>query len=204
MIKLELFGVVGEDFNAASVSAALREGGDVNVVINSGGGYASEGAAIHSQLVAHKGKVMVDIIGIAASAASLLAMAGDTITMHDGAVLMIHDPMNITIGNSADHAKTIEELEVIAKAYAAIYGKRAGITEKAARAIMRAETWYDGDAAVKAGFATKTSSKPATAWASFDYNKYAKPMAGASAVKAGWRKAFMNMQAHDRAFVIRG
>lgn len=204
MTVLELFGVVGEDFDAGTVSAALRDGGDFRVIINSGGGYASEGAAIHAQLAAHPGKIVVDIIGIAASAASLIAMAGHSITMSDGAVLMIHDPMNITIGNSDDHAKTIGQLEAYATAYAKVYGARAGITAKAARAIMRAETWYDGEQAVAAGFATGTSRKQAQPWASFDYKKYNQPTAGAGAVRAGWKRAAMNVAAHRRAFVVEG
>lgn len=170
-MSLNLFGVVGEDFTSASVAAALTGAGDLTVRINSGGGYAHEGAAIHALLTAHPGNVDVEIIGIAASAASLIAMAGKTITMADGAVLMIHDPLNITVGNSADHAKTIEELESYARAYARIYAKRSGKTEVEARAVMKAETWLDGDQAVKAGFATSTNARAGVPWASFDYGK---------------------------------
>jgi ATP-dependent protease ClpP protease subunit len=88
------------------VAQALAENGegDVKVRINSGGGIATEGMAIYSLLKAHPGKVAMAIDGVAASAASLIAMAGDVRTMRDGAMMMIHDPATITVGN-ATHAR---------------------------------------------------------------------------------------------------
>lgn len=177
--EVTLAGTVGVDwfddgFTHAEVVAALaRMSGNITVRVNSGGGIASEGAAIYATLSTYDGDVAIIIEGIAASAASLLVMAGTTITMADGAVLMIHDPMNITIGNSADHAKTIDELEAYATAYAKVYAKRSGMTPEAAREIMRAETWYDGDAAVAAGFADASGSSKAKAIAAYDYRAYA-------------------------------
>ena len=171
-MRLDLFGVVGEDFTPATVRAALPYSGEVTVDINSGGGFAADGVAIYNLLRDHPGKVTVNVIGIAASAASLIAMAGDTITMADGAVMMIHDPLQITIGNSADHAKTIEELEAYANAYARIYSRRAGISEHTARSVMKAETWFDGPQAVAARFATATGSAKARAYATYEYDRY--------------------------------
>lgn len=177
--ELTLTGTVGDDwfgdgFTHADIVAALAGlEGDIKVRLNSGGGIASEGAAIYSTLSTYDGDVAMVIEGIAASAASLIAMAGDTITMSDGAVLMIHDPMNITIGNSADHAKTIEELEAYAKAYARIYAKRSGKSADDCREIMKAETWFDGDQAVEAGFADEAGSSKAKPVAAYDYRAYA-------------------------------
>jgi ATP-dependent protease ClpP protease subunit len=187
MKTIELHGVVGDDFTAASVSRALPASGPVRVLLNSGGGIAAEGAAIHAILSAHPGDIHVDVIGIAASAASLLAMAGKRITMRAGSVMMIHDPMNITVGNSADHAKTIEELEVYARASARVYAGRARISEAKAREIMVAETWYDGPQAVAAGFADAVDSAAAAPFASYGYDKYhhaARAMAVAQRVAA--------------------
>lgn len=167
-MRLDLFGVVGEDFTPASVRKALPAVGDITVAINSGGGIAADGSAIYNILAAHRGKVNVEIIGIAASAASLIAMAGHTITMLDGSILMIHEPSNITVGDSAAHQKTVEQLEAHAVAYAKVYGKRAGITEAAARTIMKAETWYSPDEAVAAGFATAVADRRAVPFASVD------------------------------------
>lgn len=172
MKKIDLFGTVGENFSPTTVRYALPASGDVTVDINSGGGFAADGVAIFNILRDHPGKITVNILGIAASAASLIAMAGDSIVMADGAVIMIHDPMQFTIGNSADHAKTIEELEAYASAYAKVYAKRAGISEARARSIMVAETWYDGPQAVAAGFATATGSATAKAYALYDYANY--------------------------------
>lgn len=172
MKRLDFFGVVGEDFTPSTVRASLPSSGDITVHLNSGGGFAADGVAIYNLLRDHPGKVTIDVIGIAASAASLIAMAGDTITMSDGSVMMIHDPMNITIGNSADHAKTIEELEAYAMAYARIYARRAGIGERTARQVMKAESWFDGPQAVTAGFATATGSTKARAYAIYDYDRY--------------------------------
>lgn len=178
--ELVLSGTVGaewfeDSFTHGDVVAALaRLEGDITVRINSGGGIASEGAAIYSTLTTYDGAVSVVVEGIAASAASLIAMAGDTITMAAGALMMIHDPLNITFGDSAAHAKTIEELEAYAISYARIYAKRAGISVDEARAIMREVTWMDGEAAVAAGFADNSSADKAKPVAAYDYRTYAK------------------------------
>lgn len=184
MTTIELFGVVGEDFTAASVSRSLPPSSPVKVLLNSGGGYAAEGAAIHALLSQHNGRVDVDIIGIAASAASLIAMAGKRITMRAGSVLMIHDPLQITIGNSADHQKTIEELESYARAYAKVYAARAKITEARAREYMLAESWFDGPEAVAAGFADATDSTSASAYAAFSYGQYKRATQAMAAARA--------------------
>lgn len=167
-MRLDLFGVVGEDFTPTSVRAALPYSGDITIAINSGGGIAVDGSAIYNILAAHRGKVAVEIIGIAASAASLIAMAGHTITMLDGSILMIHEPHNITVGDSDAHRKTVEQLEAHAVAYAKVYAKRAGISETAARQVMKAETWFTPDEAVAAGFATAVVDRRAVPFAYVD------------------------------------
>jgi ATP-dependent protease ClpP protease subunit len=184
MIEIHLHGVVGENFSAASIQRLLQPGGDVLVIINSGGGDAAEGAAIFNALQDHPGNVTVEVRGIAASAASLIAMAGKRIIMADGAIMMIHDPMNITIGNSDDHAKTIEQLEAFAVSYARIYAKRSGKTADEARAIMKAETWFDGPAAVAARFADAIADRRADAFATFDYGRYPKAKAVFASIAA--------------------
>ncbi|GAA4182777.1 head maturation protease, ClpP-related [Shinella granuli] len=167
-MRLDLFGVVGEDFTPTTVRAALPYSGDITVAINSGGGIAVDGSAIYNILSGHRGKVHVEIIGIAASAASLIAMAGHTITMLDGSILMIHEPHNFTYGDSDAHQRTVEQLEAHAVAYAKVYAKRAGISEAAARQVMKAETWYTPDEAVAAGFATAVVDRLAVPFARVD------------------------------------
>ena len=190
MKRIDLFGVVGEDFSPTTVRASLPSSGeDVTVSINSGGGVAVDGSAIYNLLAQHRGTVAVEVIGIAASAASLIAMAGDTITMFDGSIMMIHDPLQVTVGNSDDHSKTIEQLEAHALAYAKVYAKRAGISEQTARAAMKAELWFTADEAVAAGFATATSSQPARAFASYDQRHHGSVKAALARASASGRKA---------------
>lgn len=183
MNELLLYGTVGtsfweeEYFTAKQVRGYLAGiSGPLTVRINSGGGIATEGQAIYTALRGYQGSVDVIIEGIAASAASLIAMAGDTITMSLGAVLMIHDPASWYVdgrGTEDDHLHIAKGLGVIATAYAGIYSKRAGISVDEARAIMRAETYFDGPGALEAGFATATDDEgAATEPAAFDYRIY--------------------------------
>ena len=195
--EVTLSGTVGVDWfddgftHAEVVTALAGLDGDITVRLNSGGGIAADGAAIHAALATYDGSVHIVIEGIAASAASLIAMAGDRITMADGAVMMIHDPLNVTYGNSADHAKTIEELEAYATAYAKVYARRSGKPAAECRDIMKAETWYDGDEAVAAGFADDTGEQKAKPVAAYDYRAYANaPKRFAAQAKAkGWSMA---------------
>lgn len=195
MTSIELHGVVGDDFSATSVQRQLPQSRDITVYINSGGGDAAEGAAIYNTLQAHPGNVTVEVRGIAASAASLIAMAGQRIVMADGAILMIHDPQNITIGNSDDHAKTIEQLEAFAVSYARIYAKRSGKTADECRRLMKAETWFDGPSAVAAGFADAVGDRRADAWARFDYDRYPKAKAVFASIAA--KRADSQAQAQE-------
>jgi ATP-dependent protease ClpP protease subunit len=159
--EVALTGVVGDmfwddGFDASSVITALAQVGrdnEITLRINSGGGIATEGAAIYAALKSHKGGVNVIVEGIAASAASLIAMAGDTITMAPGAVMMIHDPAGMTMGDAAAHAKAIEALDVLGDAYAGIYADRTGKPVEEMRNLMRAEAWMTGPQAIAAGFA---------------------------------------------------
>lgn len=178
--ELTLAGPVGLDwfddgFTYSQVASALAGmDGDITVRLNSGGGVAWEGSAIHSLLVAYDGDVTMIVEGVAASAASLIAMAGDTITMSDGSVMMIHDPSVFTVGTAEDHEKSIEMLTTLAGAYASVYAKRSGKTAEACREIMRAETWFTPEEAVEAGFADDANADKAKAATAFDYRIYAK------------------------------
>ncbi|WP_160310553.1 head maturation protease, ClpP-related [Microvirga vignae] len=200
--EITLIGVVGgwseEGFDAAGVITALAMLGretDITVRLNSGGGIATEGAAIHAALKSHKGKVAIVIEGIAASAASIIALGGTSVTARPGAVFMIHDPAGLTFGNAADHAKTIEALNTLGDAYAGIYADKTGKSAKAMRELMRAETWMTAEEAVKVGFIDKVDggeandNKPAEASA-FDYKLYAKAPAAlvALAQARGWER----------------
>lgn len=177
--ELTLSGTVGADWfddgftHPQIVQALASIEGDIVVRLNSGGGYAADGAAIHATFASYPGKVSIIVEGIAASAASLIAMAGDRIVMADGAVMMIHDPENFTIGNSDEHQKTIDELEAYATAYARVYAARSGKAMDECRTIMKATTWFDGPEAVAAGFADEIGPSKAKPVAAYDYRAYA-------------------------------
>lgn len=145
-----------DGFSSGDVISALAEvGREANIVLrlNSGGGIATEGAAIHSALAQHKGTVQVVVEGIAASAASVIAMAADTLTMTPGSVMMIHDPAGMTFGDAAAHEQTIKALNALGDAYAGIYADRTGKTPDEMRKMMRAETWMTAEEAIALGFA---------------------------------------------------
>ncbi|MDH0910658.1 Clp protease ClpP [Rhizobium pusense] len=164
-----------DGFSSVDVFYALAgfdEKAAITVFINSPGGIATEGAAIYAMLKSRPGRVDVVIEGIAASAASLIAMAGKKVTMSAGSVMMIHDPAGFTFGNSKDHSKTIDALEVLATAYARVYAAKSGKTAEACREIMVEETWFTPEQAVEAGFADATSSKNSPVVAAFNYRQF--------------------------------
>src|SRR5687768_12961079 len=148
--KLTLTGDVGDfgfgDFFSHSdvvvALAQVEDDAELDVFINSGGGIASDGAAIYALLARRAGTTNVVVDGIAASAASLIAMAGDKVSMSAGSVMMIHDPSGFTVGTAEDHGKTIAGLEALATSYARVYAAKSGKTPNEARAIMKAESWY--------------------------------------------------------------
>ena len=184
MNEIHLYGTVGdsfwdEDYFTAKMVREMLDGkqGPLTVRLNSGGGIATEGQAIYTLLKDYPGPVDIVVDGVAASAASLIAMAGDSITMRLGSFMLIHDPAQLYgygRGTADDHRDLAAFLDKIASAYASVYAARAGIGEDEAREIMRAETVYVGDEAVEAGFATRfEANQQAAAAAAFDYRVYA-------------------------------
>lgn len=164
--ELILSGMVGDDywgdgFTSGQVIAALAQVGrntDVTVRLNSGGGIATEGAAIHAALSSHKGRVTVIVEGIAASAASLIACAGEVVEMALGSVLMIHDPATITWGTAAEHQLAIQMLESLATSYADTYADKTGEPSATMRTLMKAETWMTAQEAVDRKFADRLAT----------------------------------------------
>lgn len=178
MRELALSGVVGVDFDAETVSDALAlRSGPIRINLNSGGGIAFDGTAIHSVLSDYRGHKTIIVQGIAASAASVIMMAGDRIEMSAGSVLMIHDPsQDITSyrGTSEEHRRVADSLDKISDAVAQIYAQRSGKPISEIRQIMAAESWFTPEEAVAAGFADVASSDgEQSAPAEFDYRAYA-------------------------------
>lgn len=145
----------GEGVTAKRVSAALRSmgAGPVTVNVNSPGGDMFEGLAIYNLLREHKGEVTVKVLGLAASAASIIAMAGDTVQIARAGFLMIHNAWVIAMGNRNDLREYADTLEPFDRAMADIYAARTGQDQKAMAKLMDAETWIGGSDAIDEGFA---------------------------------------------------
>ena len=148
-----------EEFGGVSskrVASALRAIGkdrDVVVLLNSPGGALDEGLAIYNLLRAHPREVTVRIIGMAASAASLVAMAGDRIEIGNAAFMMVHNTQVIAAGDRHAMAEVAAFLQPVDDALADVYAARTGRDKEEVAAMMDKETWLVGDRAVEAGFA---------------------------------------------------
>ncbi|MEJ8474463.1 head maturation protease, ClpP-related [Roseibium algae] len=178
--ELVLYGFVGdslwrEGFTSNEVLQALAEHGsdeDLSVRINSGGGYAFEGQAIYNALYAHKGKVTVYVDAIAASAASIIAMAGDEIVMRAGSEMMIHDPSGLTFGTADEHEKAKTALDKLGSQMASVYAARSEKKTDDVRQVMKDETWFTAEEAVASGYADKADVAKAKPVSAFDYRIY--------------------------------
>lgn len=196
--EIALFGAVGdnywgEGFTARDVLDALAQvkGKDIIVRLNSGGGLADEGVAIYHALSMHDGKVTIQVEGIAASAASTIAMAGDDIVMRKGTLMMIHDPANLSMGTLEDHERNIEYLTRLADNMAGIYADSSGRAKQDCRADMKKETWLTAEEAVAMGYAKRVDDAAAAEASAFDYRVYAaapEPLRALASVK-GWDHA---------------
>lgn len=159
--SISIYDSIGENWEGTGVTAkrigaALRNIGarDVTVNLNSPGGDFFEGMAIYNLLREHKAKVTVRVLGVAASVASVIAMAGDEILMGDGSFLMIHNAWAVSVGNRHDMTDTATVLAPFDAAMAALYAHRTGMSEAEAALLMDRETWIGAQQAVDEGFAT--------------------------------------------------
>ena len=126
----------------------LNEGkGDITVWINSPGGDCVAAAQIYNMLVSYKGNVTIKIDGIAASAASVIAMAGNKVLMSPVSVLMIHNPMTIAFGNKSEMEKAIQMLDEIKESIINAYEIKTGLDRKKISNLMDFETWMDANKA---------------------------------------------------------
>lgn len=161
-----VYDVIGDwGVSAAELVPAIEQitAPSIEVRVNSPGGDYFAGVAIANALVRHPAAVTVHVDALAASAASVIAMAGDDIVMYPGAQMMIHDALTMTIGNAAEHTKTAALLDSASNDIAAVYASRAAasgqqgeLTSAAAfRALMQAETWLTAEQAVSSGLATR-------------------------------------------------
>ena len=178
--EILIYDTIGTDFwgDGVSAKAFIEELGeigsakDLHVRINSPGGDVFEGTAIYNALRAHAGDVRVSIDGVAASMASMVAMAGEAITMPANALMMIHNPWTFAIG---DEIEMLRVADVLGKSKAGIvsaYAMRTGKTRDDISDMMDAETWMTGEEALEAGFATEATAEEKMAACAFDLSGF--------------------------------
>lgn len=149
--EIGFWGVTAKDFRDQLKGVE----GDFTLRINSPGGDVFDGIAIFNDLLAHKGKVHIEVSGIAASIASVIAMAGDSIAIAPNAFFMIHNAWTGAWGNRHDFTETAAVLAQIDEAIARTYAGRAKSGIRAIREMMDGETWMNAAAAIDKGFADK-------------------------------------------------
>ncbi|HDR7567614.1 MULTISPECIES: head maturation protease, ClpP-related [Bacillus] len=162
--KLTVYGSIGGWFSENNAEAVRRKIQDVkaekiHVHINSGGGSAFDGVAICNQLKQHDAEVIVHIDGWAASAASVIAMAGDKIIMPSNTMMMIHQASTFEYGNADLFEKTARDLRKIDSALAASYKKRFVGTDEELKQLLKDETWLTAEEAVALGLADEIADE---------------------------------------------
>lgn len=153
--EIGYWGITAEDFVAElnQINAA-----EIHVHINSPGGEIFDGIAIANALAAHPAKVTSFVDSLAASIASVIALAGDRVVMAPRSQMMIHDGSGFCIGNAADMREMAVLLDRQSDNIASVYAEKAGGTVEEWRAVMTAEQWYSAEEAVAAGLADEVSS----------------------------------------------
>jgi ATP-dependent Clp protease, protease subunit len=162
--EITIYGDIGESFWGESVSAsdiknALRdiETESITIRLNSPGGDAFDGISIRNTLKDHKAKVTVIVDGLAASAASIIAMGADEVIMNTGSMMMIHEASTFAWGTKADIKKTLNALEGIDKSIADIYMTRFNGDLEELNSLVESETWLTANETVEKGFADKVN-----------------------------------------------
>ncbi len=167
--EIGAYGVSAKGFLAEL--GALPEGTPVDLRLNSPGGSVFDAVAIHNAIKRHEGTVTVWIDGIAASAASYIAMAGDEIVMPENAFLMIHDPAGLVMGTAEDMRAMAEALDKVKGSLVSGYAAKSGRTPEEVSALMASETWFDASDAVAQGFADRLI-EPVRIAANFDIGRF--------------------------------
>ncbi len=144
---------------------------DIDVRINCRSGMVFEGTAIYNALRLHKANVHISIEGLAASIATVIAMAGDTVTIAENAMMMIHNPYGWASGDAKDMRKTAEAMDKIADSIAVSYTARTGKTLDEMKALMEEETWFTAAEALEIGLVDQVD-EPVKAAACFDLTMF--------------------------------
>lgn len=177
--EIVLYGPIGEDFFGEGISGkafqkelkALGNPRNIDLRIDSPGGSVFDARVIYTQLVEHRANVTVYVDGVAASAASYIAMAGDTIKIAEGGFFMIHQARGISRGTADQFERDAALLRQVDNTIAETYVARTGVKKADIEAWMAEEKWMDGNEAVKLGFANELLENKKVAAFAFDYSK---------------------------------
>ena len=167
--EIGYWGITAKDF--LDDLKALGPVAEITVRINSPGGMVFDGLAIHNALKRHAAKVTVYVDGIAASIASVIVMAGDTVVMPENALMMIHDPMGFAVGNAETMKEMAEILDKIKASLVSAYRNKTGLEDEKIAELMAAETWLSAAEAVEMGFADAIEA-PMEIAATFDLSRF--------------------------------
>lgn len=154
-VSIDVFGDIGDPgFSPAKLRKAIgSHRGPLDVFINSPGGSAYDGVAIANMLRQHPGEVHCHVLGVAASAASVIAAAGNRVSIADSGSIMVHSASASWGGNAEELDKTADQLRRVDRQIAGVYAAKARGSAEDWLARMRAETWYDASEAVAVGLA---------------------------------------------------
>ena len=165
--ELAILGDIGDEFSGGVSDRMfhdeLKSLGDVrniNITLNSGGGLAFSGVSIMNMLKSHPAYVTVEVVGLAASAASIIAMGADTVIMRKAAMMMVHLPFGLVIGNAEDMRKQANILDQLTNELVGIYKAKTGKRDHTILKLLQDETWMNGQQAVEMGFADKVIDTP--------------------------------------------
>jgi len=182
--EIGFFGVSARDF-IKGLQAAVEPSSQVHLRVNSPGGEVFDGLAIYNYLRGMDNTITAEVQGLAASMASVVVMAADSITIPENAFLMIHNPWTIAMGDSDDLRKEADFLAKLQGNLATIYANRSGKGVDEIKTMMDAETWLDGAEAVNAGLADEAIPAIKAA-ACFDLSKFANvPAMARAALESG-------------------
>lgn len=187
-----IYDPIGADWFGNGVTAkrfrddleAMGDVAEITVRINSPGGEVFDGLSIYNTLKEHPAKVTVHIDGLAASIASVIAMAGDRIVMGEGAMFMVHSPWTVAMGNADNMRATADMLDKVEVGLVDAYVSRTGKTRAAVQKWMEGETWFTRDEAIAEGLATEAAGEasvaafvPSRAWAESQFRVFASVVA---------------------------
>ncbi len=192
-LQVDVHGVVGLDVDSSMVAAIFRNAGavdEISVSINSPGGSVHAGTAIYNLLKRHPANVTVFVDGLAASIASIVMLAGDTVIMGTGARIMVHDPVVGLLGGAKDLRKYADLLDSLKASFIAMYVARTGQPAERITAWMDGETWFNAAEAIEFGFADRLATDRTAITNRFDLSVFSNlPVALRASVgseRRGW------------------